>query len=104
MLSVVADRRGSPVRRLRAQEGQRRHNGGARGPDRVASLGIVVPRLSQGKDGAMNKAKFLTVRWNNWLVLGLGIPALIYAVVALSTSLASELGGFIGLVVIGVLY
>ena len=52
----------------------------------------------------MNKDRFLTVRWNNLLTLGLGIPALIYAVVALSTSLASELGGFIGMVVIGVLY
>ena len=52
----------------------------------------------------MTKEKLLTVRWNNLLTLGLGIPALVYAGVALSTSLASELGGFIGLVVIGVLY
>jgi hypothetical protein len=52
----------------------------------------------------MNKEKFLTVRWNNGLALGLGIPTVVYAVVALSTSLASTLGGFIGLVVIGVLY
>ena len=52
----------------------------------------------------MNKEKFLTVRWNNGLALGLGIPAAAYAVVALSTSLASTLGGFIGLAVIGVLY
>ena len=52
----------------------------------------------------MNKEKFLTVRWNNGLALGLGIPAVVYAVVALSTSLASKLGGFIGLAVIGVLY
>ena len=50
------------------------------------------------------KDRFLTVRWNNLLTLGLGIPALVYAAVALSTSLALELGGFIGLVVIGVLY
>lgn len=50
------------------------------------------------------KDRFLTVRWNNLLTLGLGIPALAYGVVALSTSLASELGGFIGMVVIGVLY
>jgi hypothetical protein len=52
----------------------------------------------------MTKEKFLTVRWNNLLTLGLGLPALVYAVFALSTSLASELGGFIALVVIGVLY
>ena len=50
------------------------------------------------------KDRFLTVRWNNLLALGLGILVLTYAVVALSTSLASELGGFIGFVAIGVLY
>jgi hypothetical protein len=53
---------------------------------------------------SMTKEQFLTVRWNNLLSLGLGILVLTYAAVALSTSLASELGGFIGLVVIGVLY
>ena len=52
----------------------------------------------------MNKEKFLTVRWNNLLTLGLGTVVLVYAVVALSMSLASELGGFIGMVVLGVLY
>jgi hypothetical protein len=52
----------------------------------------------------MDKEKLLTVRWNNWLVVGLGVPALIYAGIALSTSLASGLGGFLGMVVIGVLY
>ena len=52
----------------------------------------------------MTKEKFLTVRWNNVLTLGLGLPALAYAVVALSTSLASGWPGFLGLVVIGVLY
>jgi hypothetical protein len=64
----------------------------------------VVPKSSYRKDRVVNKEKFLTVRWTNWLALGLGIPALVYSVVALSTSLASELGGFIGIVVIGVLY
>ena len=52
----------------------------------------------------MTKEKFLTVRWNNLLSLGLGIPALIYVVVVLSTSVLSDSAGFIGLVVIGVLY
>jgi hypothetical protein len=28
----------------------------------------------------MTKEKFLTVRWNNVLTLGLGLPALIYVV------------------------
>ena len=63
-----------------------------------------IPEIELQKGWGMNKERFLTVRWNNWLALGLGIPALAYAVVALSTSLASELGGFIGIVVIGVLY
>jgi hypothetical protein len=53
---------------------------------------------------SMTKEKFLTVRWNNLLSLGLGILVLIYAVLALSTSVASRMAGFIGLVVIGVLY
>ena len=52
----------------------------------------------------MNKERVLTARWNNIITLGLGIPTLIYAGIALSTSLASELWGFAGLVVIGVLY
>jgi hypothetical protein len=52
----------------------------------------------------MNKEKFLTVRWNNGLALGLGLAVVAYAALALSTSLASDLGGFIGMVVIGVLY
>lgn len=52
----------------------------------------------------MTKEKFLTVRWNNLLSLGLGLPALIYVVVAFSTSFWSGRGGFIGLSVIGVLY
>jgi hypothetical protein len=52
----------------------------------------------------MTKEKFLTVRWNNWLTLVLGLPALIYGIVVLSTSVLSDFWGFIGLVVIGALY
>ena len=52
----------------------------------------------------MTKEKFLTARWNNLLSLGLGIPALIYVGVVLSRSVLSDRAGFIGLVVIGVLY
>jgi len=52
----------------------------------------------------MTKEKFLTVRWNNWLTLALGLPALIYGIVVLSTSVLSDFWGFIGLVVIGALY
>ena len=52
----------------------------------------------------MTKEKFLTIRWNNLLTLGLGLPALLYVVYAFSTSVWTSRGGFIGLSVIGVLY
>ena len=52
----------------------------------------------------MTKDKFLTVRWNNWLTLGLGLPTLAYVVVAFSTSVWSRMVGLIGLAIIGVLY
>jgi hypothetical protein len=52
----------------------------------------------------MTKEKFLTVRWNNLLSLGLGIPALMYVFAVLSTSIFSERVAFIGLAVIGVVY
>ena len=48
--------------------------------------------------------KFLTVRCNNLLSLGLGIPILIYMVVVLSTSILSDFTAFIVLVIIGVIY
>jgi hypothetical protein len=49
----------------------------------------------------MTKDEFFTVRWNNLLSLGLGLIALIYAVILLSTSALSVSAGFVGLVVIG---
>jgi len=52
----------------------------------------------------MAKEDFLTVRWNNWLTLGLGLPALIYVVAAFSTSLWTVRTGMIWLSLIGVLY
>ena len=52
----------------------------------------------------MNKEKFLTLRWNNLLALGVGIPVLILAVVVIFTSAISDLAGFIVLMVFGVLY
>jgi len=52
----------------------------------------------------MTKEDFLTRRWNNWLMLGLGLPTLAYAVVVLSTSVLSDFAGFIGIAVMGSLY
>jgi hypothetical protein len=49
----------------------------------------------------VTKDTFLTVRWNNLLMLGLGIPTLILVVVAFSTSSWSERGALIALSVLG---
>jgi hypothetical protein len=52
----------------------------------------------------MTKEKFLTVRWNNLLTLGIGLPTLIYIIASFSTPAWSTKGGLIGLSIIGVLY
>jgi hypothetical protein len=52
----------------------------------------------------MTKEKFLTVRWNNWLTLALGLPAIIYIIASFYTPAWSTRGGLIGLSIIGVLY
>ena len=52
----------------------------------------------------MNKEKYMTVRWNNILLMSFGIPIVIYAVVALSTDLLSDFAGFIVMAVAGAVY
>jgi len=52
----------------------------------------------------MTKDKFLTVRWNNILTLGLGLPTLIFILVAFSNSLWTSRGGLIVLAIIGAVY
>ena len=52
----------------------------------------------------MNRERFLTVRWNNLLSLGLGLPTLGYITYAFSTDLWMTRAGLIGLALIGVLY
>ncbi len=52
----------------------------------------------------MTKEQFLTVRWNNILTLGLGVPAALYIVYAFSSGLWTTRGGLIGLALIGVVY
>ncbi len=52
----------------------------------------------------MTKEKFLTIRWNNFLSLGLGLPTLIYVIVALSNSLWLERSGLVGLTIFGALF
>ena len=48
--------------------------------------------------------KFLTVRWNNWISFGVGIPVLVYAVFVLSTSGTVSFVGYLGMAVLGVIY
>ena len=52
----------------------------------------------------MKKENFLTVRWNNLLSLGLGLPTLIYVVFAFSTSIWLGKDGLIGLAIFGALF
>ena len=52
----------------------------------------------------MTKERFLTVRWNNILTAVLGLPALLYVVLVLSTPILSDKVAFIGLALIGVVY
>ena len=54
--------------------------------------------------GAAHRDRFLTVRWNNRLVAGLGLPALAYAAIALNTSALSDRAAFLWLAVIGAVY
>ena len=52
----------------------------------------------------MKKENFLTVPWNNYLSLGVGIPTLLFIVFAFSTSVWSERGGLIGLSIFGAFF
>jgi hypothetical protein len=53
---------------------------------------------------SMTKERFLTVRWNNILTVGLGLILLLYVVLVQSTSVLPDRAAFIGLVILGVLY
>lgn len=52
----------------------------------------------------MTKENFLTIRWNNVLSLGIGIPTLIFILVAFSTSIWLGRGGLVGLALFGALF
>jgi len=52
----------------------------------------------------MNKEKFLTIQWNNILSLGLGLPIIIYGYIMLNSASKIGFSGFLGLVIIGVVY
>ena len=48
--------------------------------------------------------RLLTVRWNNRLSIGLGLPAVIYVGMTLITDVFSDAAAFVWLVLIGVGY
>ena len=52
----------------------------------------------------MNKESLLTIRWNNMLTIGLGIPTMGYIIYSFSRLLWTTRGGLIGLAVLGILY
>jgi hypothetical protein len=54
--------------------------------------------------GLMSREKFLTLRWNNILSLGLGLIVLMVVIGALATGVWSDRDGFIGIAVLGALY
>ncbi|NDJ79123.1 MAG: hypothetical protein GYB65_22975 [Chloroflexi bacterium] len=46
----------------------------------------------------------MSVRWNNRLSLILGLPALLFVIVAVSTSAMSDRTAFIGMAILGALF
>ena len=64
----------------------------------------IIRKSNLVRRDALTKERFLTIGWNNLLMLGLGFLVLAYAAVALSTSVLSDIAAFIGLVLIGVVY
>ena len=51
-----------------------------------------------------NRDKYLTARWNNVLVLVLGVPTLLFAYIALVGGAFSDFTAFVGLVVVSAFY
>jgi len=62
-----------------------------------------LPMQNQ-REVMMNKERILTIRWNNILTVGLGIPTLSYIAYAFSRPLWTTRGGLIGLAILGILY
>ena len=51
-----------------------------------------------------NRDRFLTARWNNILTLVLGLPAVVFALVALTGDTFSDRTVFLVLVIVGAFY
>ncbi len=52
----------------------------------------------------MSREAFLTVRWNNYLSAGLGIPTVVYIAVVAATSSWTDWGALAGLGLIGAVF
>ncbi len=52
----------------------------------------------------MTKDQFLTLRWNNLLTVGLGLPTLLVLIAGIAPSGPSDRAAFIGMAIIGALY
>ncbi len=52
----------------------------------------------------MTSDKFLTRVWNNRLTILLGLPTLVWGVVALATPVLSDLAAFVGMVAFAAVY
>lgn len=62
-------------------------------------------RLGSRENGeTVTSDNFLTRGWNNQLTLLLGLPTLAWGVVALTTSVFSDLTAFVGMVVFAAVY
>ena len=48
--------------------------------------------------------RYLTLTWNNAITVLLGVPTILYGIIALSTSALSDRDAFIGMVLLGVVY
>jgi hypothetical protein len=63
---------------------------------------LKIDRLERGF--TVGRDRFLTLRWNNILSLGLGLIVLVYVVGAVAAGVWSEKDGFIGMAVLGAVY
>ena len=52
----------------------------------------------------MTRERFLTIRWNNYLSLALGVPGLAYVILALFVLSLSDFAAFIGMVIVGAFF
>jgi hypothetical protein len=65
---------------------------------------VAFSNRKAGKGDTVTRDRFLTLRWNNILSLGLGLIVLVYVVGAFAAGVWSGRDGFIGIAVLGAVY